>query len=549
MAYSLKTNPFAILGATTRDDRKRIAELAEEKSFIIDHELCSTAKSELTNPRNRLVSEVGWLPGLSPKKADELLTVLVNAPGSLRSKKENVPSLALANLLTSALTIIDEATDTEEWIASIIDIASLIDKVDLNTLLRDINEDRSISGFPEVKNIENVQSVLSDHIQQFKEATKTALDRLPAEKLLEIVTGAVEISTKMGARHAPPLIDEIVDTYELHTHGFLRSEADKLKNAVKAAEASIDSGKRAVRLAVDKVEKLMRHWCRFARPIQISMKSRGLQHDISLETAFTVRGLVLKVVKAEMLDIASDITNLLADVFTDVPEMVEWAEKDAKELNEMTKTRSDLEKIKSVTDLCEKALLEVQANPKSADAIGQRLFEAAKVELMHYQQSNYTEAQILLAKNHLGLTLSRCGVAYGNSTDKWGPSTKLFEQASDLATDPEITSQINKNLETSKENLRLGGIGAVKSAPSLGSINGIGFTLYGSSNHDPETTSHLATYYFTFFFFPVIPISRYRVIQNGNNYRFLSKVPLRPFDKWHLAIALGIIAWIALANM
>jgi len=403
--------------------------------------------------------------------------------------------------------------------------------------------------FRKSKSMENVQTVLLEHLQLFKATTKDALDRLQADKLLDVVTGAVETSTKMGSKHAPALIDEIVDTYELHTHGFLRGEADKVKAAVKTAEASIDKGKNAVKLAVDKVEKLMRHWCRFARPIQLSMKSRGLQHDISLEVAFTIRGLVLKVVKAEMLDVASDITNLLGDVFSDVPEMVEWAEKDAQELTEMKQTHADQEEIKSVTDLCAKAMAEIQSNPKSADVVGQRLYEAAKVELSHYQASGYTASQILLAKNHLGLALSRCGVAYGNSTDKWEPSTRLFELANDLATDPEISAQIKKNLETSQENQRLGGIGAVKSAPSLGSINGIGFTLYGSSNHDPATGSHLSTYYFTFVFFPIIPIARYRVIQNGNHYRFLSKVPLRTFDKWHLAISLGVIAWIALVNM
>lgn len=549
MVYSLKTNPFAILGATTRDDRKRIAELAEEKSFALDHELCSTAKSELTNPRNRLVTEVGWLPGLSPKKANELLSALEKDPASLRSKKENVPPLALANLLTSALGIIDERTDTDEWVAFIIDIANLIDKVDQAALLRDINEDRSVSGFPEVKSIESVQTVLSEHLQLFKETAKDALDRLETDKLIDVVTRTVETSTKMGSKHAPALIDEIVDTYELHTHAFLRGEADKVIAAVKAAEASLAKDTSALKLTVDRVEKLMRHWCRFARPIQLSMKSRGLQHDISLEVAFTIRGLVIKVAKTDMLDIASEITNLLGDVFADVPEMVEWAEKDAQQLSEMKQTQTDSEKIGTVVALCARAMAEIQANPKSADITGQRLFEAAKVELSHYQYSGYTESQIMLAKNHLALALSRCGVAYGNSTDKWEPSTKLFELASDLASDPEISGQIKKNLETSQENQRLGGIGAVKSAPSLGSINGVGFTLYGSSNPDPATGSHLSTYYFTVFFFPIIPISRYRVIQNGNNYRFLSKVPLRTFDKWHLAISLGIIAWIALTNM
>ena len=60
--------------------------------------------------------------------------------------------------------------------------------------------------------------------------------------------------------------------------------------------------------------------------------------------------------------------------------------------------------------------------------------------------------------------------------------------------------------------------------------------------------SYIATYYFTFLWIPILPISRYRVISNGNSYRFLGKAPLRTFDKCHLAVSLGLIA-LVLINM
>ena len=44
------------------------------------------------------------------------------------------------------------------------------------------------------------------------------------------------------------------------------------------------------------------------------------------------------------------------------------------------------------------------------------------------------------------------------------------------------------------------------------------------------------------FFIPIFPIARYRVIPTGGGYRFLGKGPLRTFDKWHIAISLGLIA-------
>src|SRR3546814_8022812 len=55
---ALHQTPFAILGVTTRDDRRRIVELAEEKSLELDHDVCQKARSDLTNPRTRLSAEI-----------------------------------------------------------------------------------------------------------------------------------------------------------------------------------------------------------------------------------------------------------------------------------------------------------------------------------------------------------------------------------------------------------------------------------------------------------------------------------------------------------
>ena len=74
---ALHQSPFAVLDVTTRDDRRRIVELAEEKSLELDHEVCQKARSDLTNPRSRLNVEMAWLPGVSPRKASQLVESLL----------------------------------------------------------------------------------------------------------------------------------------------------------------------------------------------------------------------------------------------------------------------------------------------------------------------------------------------------------------------------------------------------------------------------------------------------------------------------------------
>ena len=83
---ALHQNPFAILGATTRDDPARIVELTEEKLLELDHNTCQKARNDLTNPRIRLSVEMAWMPGLSPRKATQLLETLLSDPMSIREE-------------------------------------------------------------------------------------------------------------------------------------------------------------------------------------------------------------------------------------------------------------------------------------------------------------------------------------------------------------------------------------------------------------------------------------------------------------------------------
>lgn len=63
-------NPFHLLGASTLDDRRRIMELAEEKSLFQDPELIRQAQADLINPRKRLSAEIAWMPGMKQETVD-----------------------------------------------------------------------------------------------------------------------------------------------------------------------------------------------------------------------------------------------------------------------------------------------------------------------------------------------------------------------------------------------------------------------------------------------------------------------------------------------
>jgi len=132
--------------------------------------------------------------------------------------------------------------------------------------------------------------------------------------------------------------------------------------------------------------------------------------------------------------------------------------------------------------------------------------------------------------------------------DDFIASEKLHEEAVRLAHNTLGVFRIEDGLAQIREAARKQRVfGApISSAPSLSTINGFGFTLYGSSDYDPETQSYATTHYFVALFVPIFPVGRYRVINTGGNqYRFLVKLPLRKADRWHLGIsAVAVVAMI-----
>lgn len=326
---ALHQTPFAILGVTTRDDRRRIVELADEKSLELDHEVCQKARSALTNPRTRLSAEIAWLPGVSPRKASQLAESLFHDPMAVR-EESGLPTLSHLNLLAAAFEAVDGDHDAEDLASFIQKVAYLVDELDPEDVLRDVNEDRAVSGFPEVRAVDQIEAELTERKRYYRSAIKDALDRLPPMTLVQVMTDTVDRSTLRGKHHAPELIDDLVDSYEVETQGFLQKEAENVHKLIKAARDSASSGEMAVKPYVDKLDAVARNWDKVAQPIQLSAKARGIDHESSRNLAYEVRSLAIELFnKHDMLTQSQRLTGLLQELFTELPEVSERVEQDA----------------------------------------------------------------------------------------------------------------------------------------------------------------------------------------------------------------------------
>jgi len=339
----LQRNPFALLGVTTRDDRRRIVELAEEKSLELDYDSCQKARSDLTSPRTRLSAEMSWLPGVSPRKAAQIVSALHSDPMSIR-EESGLPTLAHLNLLAAAFEAVDGNDSADDVAEFIQEMAYLVDDLSADQVLRDINEDRSVSGFPEVKGYDQVEAELSERKRYYRNAIKDALNRLPPASLVEAMTLAVDGITCGGEDHAPELIDELVDSYAVETQGFLQKEAENAQKLIKAARDSATSGEGIVKPLVDKLEAVARNWDKVAQPIQLSAKARGIEHEPSHAIAYSIRSLAIDLFNEhDMLTQSQRLTGLIQELFAELPEVAERVEQDSEALADIFQNRKNTE--------------------------------------------------------------------------------------------------------------------------------------------------------------------------------------------------------------
>lgn len=336
----LLQNPFHILNASPRDNRRRIMELADERSLLLDSSECMEARSELTNPRKRLSAEVAWLPGIGPKRVGEVLSLIESSPTDLLAV-DNLSSIARANLLAAGLARLPDhnADDVAEWI---LEIAWAFEDLDPDELSVIINEERIVSGFPEVSDLSAVEAEIQERRRHYRQVIKSALDNLSPKELVEAVTVAVESATDDGEEHGPIMIADLVDSYEVEAQGFLDKEEGNIRALVEKLRAAVDAERSDSTLApmVNQLIQVVKNWDTVAQPIQVSTKSRGLDHDASHRVAGLVRGLAIHMFNEHgKLDFSQQLTNMLQEVFAEVGEVAERTAEDADALGEIAEQR------------------------------------------------------------------------------------------------------------------------------------------------------------------------------------------------------------------
>ena len=332
---SLKSNPFYVLGAAPSDDRRRIMALANDRRLDGDETAIREARIVLTTPRKRLAAEVAWLPGLEGEEIRQVLAARNKHPDCGRWIIR-LPVLARANLMADGLVETDPQTVLSSHLAAwIVEVAATHDRIRVDKVTTAVNEARLAAGVP-MANQRDVMEECRGRRNHFQDAMERCLDGLAVERVVEVVTLVVAGATLEGVRHAPRLIDSLVDSYyERRVREKMtakRQEIGKLVSRVRGRVAGDVAG------IVAQLERAVVAWDVMAQPTQLSFASRGMSHSPSDEIMREVRSLAVELFnKHGLLEVAQRLTKTLREVFAEMEPITEVLDKDVSALDGIAK--------------------------------------------------------------------------------------------------------------------------------------------------------------------------------------------------------------------
>lgn len=325
-------NAFFLLGASTRDKRPRLVELADEASLTLDPALCSRCCSDLITPRRRLQFEVAWLPGVAPAQALDI------AKAALRgATTDPVPSrLAQGNALASSF-VRDTSATPQDLCDRLVAIATAWEEVDAEHVRVLINDDRRAADVVLIDDLRDVERALHERMDALCNILASRLRALPLADRVHTLTRALERGTVGGTTPGALLLHAVLDTLSADVKAALEHEGERVAAAIALVGSAAASGQEApIHAAITSLTSALQEWDRLAQPFQLSAMSRGHDHQPSRQMARDVRALAVAIHNDHsQTKAAKRISHLLRDVFAEVPQVVDLVKDDLTALDEL----------------------------------------------------------------------------------------------------------------------------------------------------------------------------------------------------------------------
>jgi len=331
------SNPFALLGASTRDRKARLNELAEDAALNGDSEQAIEARNVISNPRTRLKAEIAWYPGLSPRRVLAALDQIRS--GSIPSF-DGMNALCRANFACEALSVYAAKGELEFGIE---ELAAHSEEIVPEDILLILNEDRHAAGFPAITDVSLIEAELSDRIKHYERTATDLLNELPSSEMVAVYERLITASTEHGEFDGHRLIQAMVDVYSLKAGRFLTEQMEHISALIEEAAVASDKheSEHNLSLRVSEIIAKLEAWDGVAQPIQVAYKSRGVKHEESRALASKTRSLAVHLFNQhDYLDEAKRLSEALKELFAEDSIFSDRVEEDIEALTDIERSRA-----------------------------------------------------------------------------------------------------------------------------------------------------------------------------------------------------------------
>jgi len=342
----IKDNPFYILKVLPKDSREKIVEAAEDKLFEIDEEICEKARIDLITPKYRLIAELNWFPSMSQNEINSILKLLNGKDKSLIDIND-VSMLIKINILNEIIEDNKFLLSQKELKQIILDLSDAFDTLNINEIVQSINEDRNKANFPKIKD-KDIEIIENEIISKRQKAIKNIIKHLndiPTKDLIKLMTDIITVETSNGQKHSTIFFDDLIDEYRLHVKDYLEEEYKKIEKLMNKIENKAKEGEQKISDLVELLIKSLNIWDDVAQPIQLSMKSRGIDEPLSKKLAKKVRNLAIILYNEyKYLNTSKKITKAIKNRFSELPEISTIVEEDIEVLSNIENRQKQLVK-------------------------------------------------------------------------------------------------------------------------------------------------------------------------------------------------------------
>lgn len=334
----LRKNPFLLLHLSPREDKTSILEQFDKKSAegIIDEHVLMSAQSQLMVSKSRLIAEISWLPNLNPQKAREIADFVISS--NFIKLSESLITLEGLSRANVASYLCSEKKGTKEVLNHLCEAQS---QFDFNTILNDVNCNRSLAGFPLV-DIELIKDSIS------------RINTTHAEVAMAYITttkhpGNFFTSIIEKYYNDPAIakfIEDIAEKYESWVTAKLRDYENQINDHVDKKEqwTSIES-------SIDQITEVLKSWDEYSQPLQLIYQAKGLTEKRSKKLYQEMRVIYLWLVnKQNNPELSLKFALSLQKIFRELPSEVASLQNHINVLESRVQGKSD----KALFDLFDK---------------------------------------------------------------------------------------------------------------------------------------------------------------------------------------------------